>query len=416
MTRIQLRGLPSLDNYGTAMMGLVTIAGLAKRIPGPVQFDVVLHKETDIAEILRETGIDNGPDSGRVRIERANIAKRPRLATPAGLLLRLRELIGSKAKRDFDLLVVLGGDDISEYYRPNIWRYIALYWVRARSAPVALLAQTIGPFALLPNRLAARFLMPALRIVPRDRWTTRYLADEFGLKRNVVQGSDLAYADLPLQHDTAIAAETLTRYGLEADTYATVVVSGMQKDGYYTRDAAAYYQRWSEIVQALLALPAMAGKRICLLAHTFGIYGDEGVNIARVLDLLPPEARARVVPVTDRILATRARFVLGGGLFTVTGRMHPAVSTFQMGKPAITLAYSKKYEGVIGTMLGRSDLIIDANHPELWAGRAIVDLVADKAADALARHDALCAEIRAAIAEQKVMVAASLDDLAALVR
>ncbi len=122
MTRIQLRGLPSLDNYGTAMMGLVTIAGLAQRIPGPVQFDVVLHKETDIAEIVAETGID----TSRVRIERANLAKRPRLATPAGLLLRLRELIGSKSTREFDLLVVLGGDDISEYYRPNIWRYIAL--------------------------------------------------------------------------------------------------------------------------------------------------------------------------------------------------------------------------------------------------------------------------------------------------
>ena len=412
MTRIQLRGLPSLDNYGTAMMGLVTIAGLAQRIPGPVQFDVVLHKETDIAEIVAETGID----PARVRITRANLGGRPRLATPAGLWLRLRELIGSKSIRDFDLLVVLGGDDISEYYRPNIWRYIALYWVRARSAPVALLAQTVGPFARLPNRLAVRFLMPSLRVVPRDRWTTGYLADEFGLRRNVIQGSDLAYNDLPLQHDSALQAETLARYGLVPERYATVVVSGMQKDGYYTSDAAAYYQRWADIVQALLALPAMAEKRICLLAHTFGIYGDESVNIARVLDLLPAEARARVVPVTDRILATRARFVLGGGLFTVTGRMHPAVSTFQMGKPAITLAYSKKYEGVIGTMLGRSDLIIDANHPELWAGQAIVDLVATKAEQTLARHDQLCADIRAAIAEQKKMVAASLDDLAALVR
>jgi len=30
-------------------------------------------------------------------------------------------------------------------------------------------------------------------------------------------------------------------------------------------------------VEALLDLPEMFGRKLCLLAHTFGIYGDEGV-------------------------------------------------------------------------------------------------------------------------------------------
>ena len=411
-TRILIDGLPSLDNYGTAMMGLVTIAGLAERLPGPILFRIPMFDGTDIGEIESECGIDRA----RVRIERYAHPPRPPLRTPAGLLDRLRSLMMGPADSPCDLMIVLGGDDISEYYRPNIWKIILQYWTQARAAPVVLLGQTIGPFKRLPNRLAARMLMPALRIVARDRWTTAYLAREFGLGSSVVQGSDLAYCDLPLQHDAGIAADMLARHGLVPDDYATVIVSGLQSNGYYTRDQDAYYARWRDIVEALLALPAMAGKRICLLAHTFGLYGDEAENIARVHALLSPEAQARVVVIRERVLATRARAVLGNGLFTVTGRMHPAVSTFQMGKPAITLAYSAKYEGVIGTMLGRSDLIIDANDPALWAGAGIVDAVAAKARDVLDRHEALCADIRARILEQKQIVAERLDEVAALAK
>jgi colanic acid/amylovoran biosynthesis protein len=328
--------------------------------------------------------------------------RKPTRATSRNPLARILRLLGTGDATGADMVIVLGGDDISEYYRPNIWRILLPMWGWARHMPVVLLAQTIGPFDRLPNRLFARFLFPAFRIIPRDLWTTRYLQETFGLRDCLTQGSDLAYADLPLQHRTDIRDEVLARFGLEADRYATVVISAMQKDGYYTPDRDLYLKRWKEIVEGLLALPAMAGRKVCLLAHTFSRhYGQESDYIADPLTILSPEALARVVPVTERVLQTRARFILGNGLLTLTGRMHPAVSTFQMGKPAITHAYSKKYEGVIGTMLDRSDLILDAKDPALWASGAIVGLTLDKAAEALGRHDALCADIRARIEVQK---------------
>jgi colanic acid/amylovoran biosynthesis protein len=170
-----------------------------------------------------------------------------------------------------------------------------------------------------------------------------------------------------------------------------------------------YLKRWVEIVEGLLDLPEMAGRKVCLLAHTFSnLYGEESDYIAELMRILPEGRRARVVPVTERVLQTRARFILGNGLMTLTGRMHPAVSTFQMGKPAITHAYSAKYEGVIGTMLGRSDLILDANDPALWADGRIVGMTLAKAAETLGRHEALCSDIRARIAEQKRHVDAAM--------
>jgi colanic acid/amylovoran biosynthesis protein len=302
-----------------------------------------------------------------------------------------------------------------EYYGSRAWRHLLTYWVTAQASPVVLLGQTIGPFEMPKNRLAARFLMPSLTVVARDRWTTSYLQSEFGLGDRLVQGSDLAWADLPLQHRQDIEADILNRFGLLPDSYATIVISGMQGAGYYTPDRGLYLQRWKETVEGLLDLPQMAGRRICLLAHTYGIYGDESRNVVDVFSLLSEEARQRVVPVPDRILPTRARFILGNGLFTISGRMHPAVSTFQMGKPAIALAYSKKYNGVIGTMIGRGDLILDANDPALWSSGEIVSAMLALAADVLARHQTLCTEIRQAVAVQKGIVKTSLDNAVAMV-
>ncbi len=396
-----IRGLRALDNYGTGMMGLVTIDRIVSQVQGPVRFLCDFAETTSLDEVMAELG----RTADEVELVRW-VPTRSRTRNP---IARLQRLLGPGDSAGSDLVIMLGGDDISEYYRPNVWRLLVPMWAWTRHVPVFLLGQTIGPFNRLGNRLFARFGFPAFHIVPRDYWTTGYLRDEFALSDCLTQGSDLAYADLPLQHRTDIRDEVLARYGLEPEQYVTAVISAMQKDGYYTPDRDIYLQRWKEIVEGLLDLPEMAGKKVCLLAHTFSRhYGEESDYIADLVKIISPDKQARVVPVVERVLQTRARFILGAGLMTLTGRMHPAVSTFQMGKPAITHAYSAKYEGVIGTMLGRSDLILDANDPKLWASGEIVRITLGKVVETFAAHAALCADIRAKIEVQKGHVASAM--------
>jgi colanic acid/amylovoran biosynthesis protein len=408
--RILLRGLPSLNNYGTGMMGLITIDRLSRTFDGPVRFLCDFEPTTDIPEVGREAGID--PE--RVSLERVARPPAPSGARLSRLATRLGRLLGANQAAGCDLVVFLGGDDISEYYGTDAWQTMLKIWQWAGEAPVVLLGQTIGPFALAPNRMAARWLLPRAHIFPRDLWCTAYLKTEFGLVKQVQQSTDLAYADLPLQHRLDIRDEVLRHYGLAPDGYATMIVSGLGAK-YYTPDIGLFYGRHAEVVTAILQRPDMAGRKLCLLAHTFGYYGNEAVNIRAVHERLASDVASRVVLVPDRVLQTRARFILGHGLFTVTGRMHPAVSTFQMGKPAISLAYSKKYEGVIGTMLGRSDLIIDADDSRLWETGAIVGQVLDRVDYAMANHARLTAEIRAAIAVQKASVDATFATIRGLV-
>lgn len=401
MKKIMVHVFPGLNNYGTGMMGLVTIRRLQQLIGEPIAVDCDFFPDTDMQEVQDELGVP--PEV--IRLSRYTP---PRAEQPwrfRGRVKMLYHMLKDGGIRGYDLVIFLGGDDLSEYYNPHIWLEMLRLRQWSAHTPLVLLGQTIGPFRRRINRAVLRATFPEYHIFPRDRWCTEYLRGEFGLTRNVLQSTDLAYADLPRQHEDDIAAEILARYGLERENYATLVVSAMQASGYYTKDKSVYLENWHNIVRGLLESDRMAGRKLVLLAHTHtDYYGDEAKYIDALLPLIDPALRDRVVPVRERILQTRARFILGHGMFTITGRMHPAVSTFQMGKPAISLSYSKKYEGVIGTMLGRSDLIIEANDPQLWESGEIVPLTLEKVRYVLDNREKLRAEIRTAIDAQKQIV------------
>ena len=74
----------------------------------------------------------------------------------------------------------------------------------------------------------------------------------------------------------------------------------------------------------------------------------------------------------------KARFILGNGIFTITGRMHGAISTLQMRKPAISISYSVKYKGVIGEGLGLHDLIVEGSKQELWENKKVATDVCNR--------------------------------------
>jgi colanic acid/amylovoran biosynthesis protein len=61
----------------------------------------------------------------------------------------------------------------------------------------------------------------------------------------------------------------------------------------------------------------------------------------------------------DEMIPTEAREIFDNGEFTITGRMHPAISSFACNKPAIALSYSVKYKGIIDKQLGFPDFVIE---------------------------------------------------------
>ena len=399
--KILIEHFSNLNNYGTAMMGLVTIQRLAERWGAEqVEFYFYPDEYTDKAQILSELR------PGICLSEFRNEAKDKWHKAPPGVWkkwLKWKSIFFNNYSKAFDMIISLGGDDFSEYYfKKAVFFDILEKWKNSFHTQVVLLGQTIGPFQLKLNRWGIKYLLPRLAVYARDPWTVTYLRQEFGL--SVRQIADLALCNLPLQGDKNIETNILDRYRLVAREYITVIVSGMQADGYYCRDRGLYLKRFVEILEMIAKEHCPDERKIVLLAHTFPPYGDEPGYIADLWKLLPCGLKSKIVVVKEKILPTRARFILGNSLYVLTGRMHPAVSALQMGTPAICLSYSVKYKGVIGESLGREDLIVEAGEERIWQNGEIVSEIREKLLYLSAHLEKIKSEIREIVKRQRELL------------
>ncbi len=386
------------------MMALVTIDRLNKMYEGNVEFYFHSNGYSSLEEIQSEFS------------EPVNL----KLHQPREMDWSKWKWVRSYQKRKYlfdaseiapyDEIFVLGGDDLSEYYTDKIYRDLLKYWRWSKSRKLILWQQSMGPFTRWKNRLVVRYFYKKIPVYVRDFWSKKYLKEAFNLDRNVIQGADLAFADLPLQHNKNIEKEILEKYGLSPGNYVTLVISGLQGK-YYTNNKTAYYNTYKQILEKIKSHPHLKDFKIVLLAHTFPPHGDESRQIHEFMQFIPEGLKENIVPVTDKILPTRARFVLGNGMFTLTGRMHAAISTFQTGKPAVSLSYSAKYKGVIGMNLNRNDLIIDADRPELWESGKLVHLVENKINYVIDRYAQLTREIKNKVEMQKKILDENFDSL-----
>lgn len=413
MKKIIVEHFSSLDNYGTGMMGLVTVNELARRLGAEnVGFYCDFEDDEVLAEVKSELSEEPGgglniyrytsPDRYTAGVE--SIAKRR--------LLRLWHLLFSVEGRDSDMLITLGGDDLSEYYgKYGAGMAIFKKWKASFVTEVVLLGQTIGPFGAWPNRFAARYFLPRMKVYSRDRKNQEYLKKEFGLTSHPT--ADLAFLDLPLQKNDNIVSQTMNKWRLAPSQYITIVISAGQTGGkYYCRSRTTYLKRHKELIETLCGDDRLNRKKVILLAHTFGRHGEEASYIEELKGMLGDGFGDRIVYITEKILPTRARIILGNGMFTVTGRMHAAVSTFQNGKPAVCLSYSTKFGGVIGENLGRADMVIEANGDALWESGKIVQDIRSKIDLIFDNYDGLAAEIKTKVGEQKRLVSRTFDKLA----
>ena len=409
--RILVLHFANLNNYGSGMMGLVTIQALADRFGTEnVEFYCDFNAFANIAEIKSELRSDVilkqyiNAEAVKIQLIKNSLIRKTRI---------LINLLFTFEGKGFDKVIVLGGDDLSEYYsKYDAGLELFCKWKMTFRTRVILLGQTIGPFANIFNRLAVRYLLPSMTVFTRDQWCTRYISEEFGGRVN--QMADLALSDLPKQSDVSIEIEILNSYELHRNEYFTFVISGLQSSNYYCNSLKVYLDRYSEMILAIAMIPQLEGKKICLLAHTFPPFANEANLINSLYSLFPEKIRDRIILVNERILQTRARFILGNGLFTVTGRMHAAVSTFQMGKPAVCLSYSAKYKGVIGDSIGRNDLIIEANDSNMWDDGSIVIKVQEKVNYLLANYTLLLSEIKNSVNNQKMIINEKFDQLSVL--
>jgi colanic acid/amylovoran biosynthesis protein len=266
------------------------------------------------------------------------------------MLFRYRKM--SKVLAGCNVVIVLGGDDISEYY--GIMRLLdillRLWYLKKARKRVYLLGQTIGPLNSWRIPLARTVLEKMDRIYHRGPISYNYVTNVLGVRGNSFLSSDLAFLDLARQGGDY----NIERYNLENKKYVTFVPSGFWSS--YCRDYRTYFDGLLRVKSYLLKKCEQQHLKLVLLPHVLRTSDDRTV----VSQMIAASDKSRnIVTVMDPLLPFEAREILGKSYFVVTQRMHGAISSLQKGVPAICLSYSVKFSEVIGNYLGLPELVVE---------------------------------------------------------
>lgn len=343
MKKVLITHVQNTLNYGSAMMAINLLTGLRHHLP---KESIELYCECDEYHLNRL--IEGTGDGSLKRYTRP----REQIDSKVDVIKKYffgKDVVIESIGSMFDTMIVLGGDDLSETYMKGAIFKGTFYHHINKRCQVILAGQSLGPFTGIYLSIAS-LVFKNLVITTRDDNSYTFTRNALKVK-NLFQGRDLALLPLPKQEEFN-QSEIVQHFW--AQNYITVVPSGLSHR--YTHDTQGYIETWSEIIRQLhIVYP---DHKIVMLSHVlYPPHSDDSVVIERIYDAL--EDTRYIEKVTQRLQPAQARAILGKSHFVVTGRMHAAVSTYFMRKPAIALAYSEKYDGVISKGLKLEELVID---------------------------------------------------------
>lgn len=258
----------------------------------------------------------------------------------------------ARGKSDFlrvlksaDLVVDIGeGDSWTDIYGPKRYAFHVGTKVAALilGKPLVFAPQTIGPFDNPVRRRIADAVMNRARAVfSRDTLSTDYLRS-CKLKTEIAEFIDVAFR-LPF---AARERGNEVRVGLN--------VSGLlYRGGYSGTNELGLTIDYREFTHRLIEALQARGTEIHLVPHVISHGGND-------------DDRSVIAPLRERFTnihvpelfsnASEAKGFMSGLDFVVGGRMHACIGAFSAGVPVVPIAYSRKFNGLFGT-LGYSDFV-----------------------------------------------------------
>ena len=348
---IYLYNCSNTYNYGSMMMAENFITWF-DRVSGAVHRYYV---ETGAREHVERLQAATG--SEQIQISPLNALFADRISKKDYLMALAGKKTVLKADRPaLDMVVVLGGDDLTEDYgwKGPLTQAVKLALLKKSGLHVVLLGQTMGPYGSWRRPVLARLLGRLDRILPRDPITYRYLA-AMGL-RNLALTDDLALMPLARQK----SADNQQKY---------ITFCPSELIHRYARDEgrAGWLALNKTVIDTLMGrYPELT---LVLLAHVLQPASvDDRPLVRELYDWAAPRYPGRVEKQDQILLPYQVREIIGQSRLTVSARMHPVISSLQGQVPALAFSYSQKYWGIIGERYGLGEYILDvrqANYEQL---------------------------------------------------
>lgn len=249
-----------------------------------------------------------------------------------------------KALSSCDLAIgITGGDSFSDIY--GMRRFLTnmgCFSVLDRKGVSYILApQTYGPFSSKAASLVASYVFRrARRVFARDKSSTD-LAERLGAKEPVTV-TDVAFF-LPYEKGTAVSESKKRRVGIN--------VSGLLWNGGYSgRNEFGLKVDYKKFISRIVAdLSRRSDVEVILVSHVVADDFNAVENDYKVCVELANKYQGVIAqsPFDNPIEAKS--FISGLDCF-MGSRMHATIAAFSSGVPTLPLAYSKKFEGLYGSL------------------------------------------------------------------
>lgn len=314
------------------------------------------------AEVLFQ-GFGPGDSPTRIGSPRAQLR---RLVTPRGPLMDWL--------RTLDLVVdTRAGDSFTDIYgRGRLWTMTLMAaMVRRARVPLVLGPQTIGPFTTPLGRLLARVTLRTAAVV---------------MARDGLSAQAAAKAGRPVDLLTTDVVFSLDRPAVPVFRDVVVNPSGLL----WNPNPHVSYESYRRTVRSICSGLLAEGRRLTLLAHVL----DSPLvdNDVPVVMELAAELGSGVEIVVPSGL-TEVREVLASARVVVGSRMHACLNALSVGRPAIPLAYSRKFQPLLDALGWPHTVDLRGGGDQVGAVRAALD---DPELEALAASVRAAADVRIA--------------------
>ncbi|MFA5191264.1 MAG: polysaccharide pyruvyl transferase family protein [Verrucomicrobiia bacterium] len=261
-------------------------------------------------------------------------------------------------------LSIAGGDSFSDIYGMQRLLYVVLpqmlvLWL---GKPLVLLPQTHGPFeSPLARVLARHVLKRAVLVYSRDAEgveAARALVGKADARIRFTYDMGFALEPHPPADDVRRQMEAIKQNGLVVG----LNVSGLlYMGGYNQSNMFGLQTEYPRLVHALLEeLIQKLGAQVLLVPHVFG--GDENPEsdqkaCERIFAEFGQRYAGRLHYLPGRFDHHEIKYLIGRCDFFLGSRMHACIGALSQCIPAVGLAYSRKFAGVLDSVGGGSRVV-----------------------------------------------------------
>lgn len=275
----------------------------------------------------------------------------------------LRNGEGLNAYYNADIIISTGGDVLTEDYGTvSFLNYVVnLLFPILLSKPVMLYAESTGLFKRWWNRQIAMFLFNRIKLITlREEISFRYLK-ELNINTPVYLTVDSAFLLEPAP--VQVARDILGREGINENNKPLIGISVSRIISRYGFDSidspSEKYRKYVEIMARVAEhLIDTFGAMVVFIPHVAGQWRNDDRAVADDISNLV-ENKQTVVSIKNEYTAEETKAIIGQCDLFIGARMHATIASTSMGVPTMAIAYSHKYHGIIGEMLGYERYVLD---------------------------------------------------------